>query len=114
MEQVHGNLDAREHPLHRGQVIKAGVPPVRNLHVLAAVRVAPPPGPAAAVLVNAQVSHRLRVSAQDPGQSVTAHASTAPSGPSCTSVTRRPSMPNSADAVSRNTMPAASSFLMSW
>ena len=42
------------------------------------------------------------------GSSVTAHTSSAPSGPACTSVTCRPSTPNSADAVSSNTMPAAS------
>ena len=43
-----------------------------------------------------------------PSQSVTAHTSTTPSGPGSTPVTRRPGIPNSADAVSWNTMPAAS------
>lgn len=37
----------------------------------------------------------------------TAHTSTAPSGLGSTSVTRSPATPNSADAVSLNTMPAA-------
>jgi hypothetical protein len=41
-------------------------------------------------------------------QAVTAHTSSAPPGPACASVTCRPSTPNSADAVSSNTMPAAS------
>jgi hypothetical protein len=35
-----------------------------------------------------------------PSQSVTAHTSTTPPGPASTSVTRSPSTPNSADAVS--------------
>lgn len=41
-------------------------------------------------------------------QPVTVHTSTPPSGPASTSVTCRPSTPSSADAVSSNTMPAAS------
>src|SRR5690349_1678756 len=52
-------------PLTAGQVIKAGVPPVREKGVLAGLLVAPPPCASAAVLVNAQVSDRFRVLAED-------------------------------------------------
>jgi len=45
--------------------------------------------------------------AAEAGQSVTAHTSTVPSAPSSASVTCKPSTPNSTDAVSWNTMPAA-------
>ena len=38
---------------------------------------------------------------------MTAHTSTVPSGSACASVTCKPSTPNSTDAVSWNTMPAA-------
>jgi hypothetical protein len=49
-----------------GQVVEAGVPPVRELHVLPGLRIQPPPGPAAAVLVDAQVRHRGGSRAQHP------------------------------------------------
>jgi hypothetical protein len=49
-------LDLTEQPLVPGQVIKAGVPPVRDQDILAAALIAAPLGPAAAMLVNAQVS----------------------------------------------------------
>ena len=41
------------------------------------------------------------------GSPVTAHTSSVPSGSACASVTCKPSTPNSTDAVSWNTMPAA-------
>ena len=41
------------------------------------------------------------------GSPVTAHTSSVPSGSTCASVTCKPSTPNSTDAVSWNTMPAA-------
>ena len=44
--------------LAAGQVKEAGVPPVGEQHVLPGVLIQPPPGPAAAVLVDAQVRHR--------------------------------------------------------
>jgi hypothetical protein len=44
---------------------KASVPPVRELHVFPAVGVLAPAGPAAAVLVDAQVSHRGGLLLQD-------------------------------------------------
>ena len=59
-------LGLAEHALVPGQVVKAGVPPVRELHVLPAVRVLPPPGPAAPVLVDAQVRDRGMRRVQDP------------------------------------------------
>ena len=103
VEQVHGDLRARQHPAHRagvdaahvdrhdpdrvpparggprqpvrgvisgaalhlaqqpllpGQVEEAGVPPVREQQVLPGLLVTLPAGPAAAVLVDAQVRHR--------------------------------------------------------
>jgi len=110
VEQVHGDLRARQHPLHRGlvdrahaggddldrvapvlrgagqpvrsviggaafglaehalgagQVVEAGVPAVRDQDVLSGPLIAPPPGSAAAVLVNARVSDRFRVRAEN-------------------------------------------------
>jgi hypothetical protein len=44
-------------PLAAGQVKEAGMPPVRE-HVLPGLLIKPPPGPAPAVLVDAQVRHR--------------------------------------------------------
>jgi hypothetical protein len=57
-------LDLAEHPLVPGEVVEAGVPPVRDQDLLAGFLVLPPPGPAAAVLVDAQVSDRFRVARQ--------------------------------------------------
>jgi hypothetical protein len=51
-------LGLPQHALAAGQIIETGVPPVRELHVLPGVRVVPPPGPAAPVLVDAQVRDR--------------------------------------------------------
>ena len=45
-------------PLAAGQVKEAGMPPVREQHVLPGLLIKPPPGPAPAVLVDAQVRHR--------------------------------------------------------
>ena len=54
-------LDRSQQPLVPGQVVEAGVPPVGDQDILAGLLVLPPPGPAAAVLVHAQVSDRFRV-----------------------------------------------------
>jgi fructosamine-3-kinase len=59
-------LGLAQHVLLPGQVVETGVPPVRQLHVLSGLLVAPPPGPAALVLVNAQVRDRSSRLAQDP------------------------------------------------
>jgi hypothetical protein len=42
------------------------VPAVRDENVLSGLLIAPPPGAAAAVLVDAQVSDRFRVPSEDP------------------------------------------------
>ena len=47
-----------QQPLPPGQVEEAGVPPVGQQHVLPGIRAAFPPGPSAAVLIDAQVRHR--------------------------------------------------------
>ena len=51
-------LHLAQQPLLPGQVKEAGVPPVGEQQVLPGVRVQRPPGPAAAVLIDAQVRHR--------------------------------------------------------
>ena len=58
-------LDLAEQALVPVQVVEADVPPVRELHVFPGIGVLPPAGPAAAVLVNAQVSDRGRLFLQD-------------------------------------------------
>ena len=58
-------LDLAEQPLVAGQVVEAGVPPVSEQDILAGLLVAPPPGTAAAVLVNAQVSDRRDLLPED-------------------------------------------------
>ena len=53
-------LHLPQQPLPAGQVKEAGVPPVGQQHILPGLLIDPPPGPAAAVLIDAQVRHRGR------------------------------------------------------
>ncbi len=53
-------LHLAQQALTPGQVKETGVPPVGEQHVLPGVRVGSEAGPAAAVLVDAQVRHRRR------------------------------------------------------
>ena len=51
-------LHLPQQPLIPGQVKEAGMPPVGEQHVLPGFLIVPPPGPAAAVLIDPQVRHR--------------------------------------------------------
>ncbi len=57
-------LDLAQQPMVAGQVKEAGMPAVGQQHVLPAARIDGEPGPAAAVLIDAQVHHRGRRLAQ--------------------------------------------------
>ena len=53
-------LHLPQQPLIAGQVKETRVPPVREEHVLAGIRIGPPARPAAAMLINSQVRHQRR------------------------------------------------------
>ncbi len=100
------------------RVEEAGVPPVRQQGVLPGLRVGGEARPAAAVLIDAQVRHRCRVLVrQRIGPRRERLVGGWPGDPGVPgslrwviprSVTGRSFIPNSADAVSPDTMPAAS------
>jgi hypothetical protein len=53
-------LHLAQQPLILGQVKETGVPPVCEQQVFSGARIEAPPGPAAAVLVDAQIRHQRR------------------------------------------------------
>ena len=100
----HGRQPFRERPARAG-LCRAFPPPLdpSQVHRVAARRTSR--GRVTTVSCSREDTVPQSGQAAAAGQSVTVHTSTAPPGPACTSATRSPSTPDSADAASWNTMP---------
>ena len=97
------SLDLPQQALIPGQVDEAGMPPVREKHILPAVLIGPPAGPAAAVLIDPQIRHRRHRRDQHrigaPGEGGVRRRAVAQTA--CVRVARQPDASAAAAAASR-------------